>query len=253
MNRMVDASSRCLPHGRMAGADSGVAVRPADDGAGVRAGEWGKRKGKNVTTPITTLFLDIGGVLLTNGWDRKVRRLAAETFALDPEEMDERHHLTFDTYEEGKLTLDEYLDRVVFYRERPFSRDSFRTFMFDQSRPLPEMIELICRLKALYRLKVAAVSNEGRELNIHRIGTFELGKFIDFFVSSCFVHFRKPDADIFRVAIDIAQVEPAQVLYIEDRPMFVEIANGLGIRGIVHAGHVSTRRELAAYGLTLPD
>jgi putative hydrolase of the HAD superfamily len=203
-------------------------------------------------TTITTLFLDIGGVLLTNGWDRRMRKLAAETFHLNFEEMDERHHLTFDTYEEGKVTLDEYLDRVVFYQERPFTRDHFRTFMFAQSRPFPEMIELVCRLKSQYRLKVAVVSNEGRELNIHRIGAFKLETFIDFFVSSCFVHFRKPDADIFRIALDIAQVKPEQVVYIEDRPMFVEVAQALGINGIIHAGYDTTQKELAKFGLVLP-
>jgi len=203
-------------------------------------------------TPITTLFLDIGGVLLTNGWDRKTRRQAAETFNLDFEEMDERHHLVFDTYEEGKLSLDEYLGRVVFYEERPFTRDHFRSFMFDQSRPLPEMIELVCRLKSHYRLKIAVVNNEGRELNEHRISEFKLGAFIDFFVSSCFVHFRKPDADIFRITLDIAQVNPDQVVYIDDRPLFVEVARGLGIRGIIHTGYDATRKELAEFGLVLP-
>ena len=200
---------------------------------------------------ITTLFLDIGGVLLTNGWDRKARLRAAELFHLDCEEMNERHHLTFDTYEEGKLTLDEYLDRVVFYEERPFTRQEFRTFMLDQSRPFPEMIELVCRLKERHRLKVAAVSNEGRELTTHRIGVFRLGTFIDFFVSSCFVHYRKPDTDMYRIALDIAQVKPAQVVYIEDRPMFVETARGLGIQGIIHEGFESTGRELARFGLSL--
>src|SRR5664279_319489 len=125
---------------------------------------------------ISTLFLDIGGVLLTNGWDRKARRLATEKFGLDYEEMNERHHLTFDTYEVGKLTLDEYLDRIVFHEERSFTRDTFRTFMFDQSRALPDMIELVTRLKARHGLKVAAVSNEGRELNEYRIRTYELGR-----------------------------------------------------------------------------
>jgi len=203
--------------------------------------------------PITALFLDIGGVLLTNAWDRKMRRLAAETFAIDFEEMDERHHLVFDTYEEGKLSLDEYLDRVVFYEERSFTRDHFRTFMFAQSRPIPEMIELVCRLKSFYRLKIAAVNNEGRELNVQRIGEFKLGAFIDFFVSSCFVHFRKPDADIFRITLDIAQVDPAQVVYIDDRPLFVEVAKGLGIGGIIHTGLDATRKELAESGLVLPE
>jgi putative hydrolase of the HAD superfamily len=200
-------------------------------------------------TPVSTLFLDIGGVLLTNGWDRRIRKSAAETFALNFEEMDERHHLTFDTYEEGKVSLDEYLDRVVFYQERSFTRDDFRNFMFAQSRPFPEMIDLICRLKSHYRLKVVAVSNEGRELNLHRIEKFKMGSFIDFFVSSCFVHFRKPDADIFRIALDIAQVKPEQVAYIEDRLMFVEVAQSLGIRGIIHTGHNATQKELEGLGL----
>jgi putative hydrolase of the HAD superfamily len=200
---------------------------------------------------ITTLFLDIGGVLLTNGWDRIARRLAAETFALDCDEMDERHHLTFDTYEEGKLSLEEYLTRVVFYEERPFSREEFRAFMFAQSRPFPEMIELVRQVKARHGLKMAVVSNEGRELNEHRIREFQLGTFIDFFISSSFVHYRKPDADIYRIALDIAQVLPDQVVYLEDRPMFVEVARGLGINGIVHTGCEATRRELEGFGLVL--
>jgi len=148
------------------------------------------------STPITTLFVDVGGVLLTNGWDRAQRQRAAERFGLDFDEMNERHHLTFDTYEVGKLSLDEYLDRVVFCQARPFSHEDFRTFMFEQSEPYPDMIKLVRDLKARYGLKVAVVSNEGRELTTYRIRRFELGSFVDFFVASCFVHFRKPDADI---------------------------------------------------------
>ena len=86
---------------------------------------------------ITTLFLDIGGVLLTNGWDRNIRIRAAEKFGLDQDEMNERHHLTFDTYEEGKLSLDEYLHRVVFYQDRSFSPEEFKAFMYAQSQPFP--------------------------------------------------------------------------------------------------------------------
>jgi putative hydrolase of the HAD superfamily len=202
-------------------------------------------------TLITALFLDIGGVLLTNGWDRNMRKDAAATFGLDYEEMNERHHLTFDTYEEGKLSLDEYLRRVVFYEKRPFSSEEFRAFMFAQSQPYPDMIALVQDLKSRHRLKVAAVSNEGRELTIHRIRKFELETFIDFFISSCFVHFRKPDQDIYRIALDIAQVPPNQVVYIEDRAMFVEVAEGLGIRGIQHVSYQSTREALEALGLSL--
>jgi putative hydrolase of the HAD superfamily len=201
--------------------------------------------------PIAALFLDIGSVLLTNGWDRNMRKDAAANFGLDYEEMNERHHLTFDTYEEGKLSLDEYLRRVVFYEKRPFTPKDFRVFMFAQSQPFPKMIDLICQLKARYNLKVAAVSNEGRELTVYRIQKFNLGTFVDFFISSCFVHFRKPDHDIYRIALDIAQVLPNQVVYIEDRAMFVEVAEGLGIRGIQHMSYQSTREALEALGLSL--
>ena len=201
--------------------------------------------------PISTLFLDIGGVLLTNGWDRDIRVHASEKFGLDIKEMDERHHLTFDTYEEGKLSLDEYLNRVVFYQDRSFSREEFKAFMYAQSQPFPEMIELMRGLKTQYGLQVAAVSNEGRELTVYRVQQYKLGTFIDFFVSSCFVHYRKPDADIYRIALDIAQARPEQVIYIDDRPMFVEVAQGLGIQGIIHKEYITTKEALVRIGLSL--
>jgi putative hydrolase of the HAD superfamily len=202
-----------------------------------------------VGLPITTLFLDIGGVLLTNGWDRQARKRAADAFGLDHPEMDERHHLTFDTYEEGKLSLDDYLRRVVFYEARSFTMEEFKAFMFDQSQPIPETLDLLRALKVRHGLKIAAVSNEGRELTTYRINHFKLGELIDFFVSSCFVHFRKPDADIYRMALDISQSEPRRVVYIDDRLMFVQVARDLGIHGIHHTGVTSTRSQLADLGL----
>ena len=140
---------------------------------------------------ITSLFLDIGGVLLTNGWDREGRRKAIRHFKLNQDETEERHHLTFDTYEVRKITLAEYLNRVVFYEKRDFSRKDFQNFMFEQSQPFPEMISLIQALKKKYHLKIVVVSNEGRELTEYRIRKFKLNAFVDFFISSCFVHFRK--------------------------------------------------------------
>jgi putative hydrolase of the HAD superfamily len=203
---------------------------------------------------ITTLFLDVGNVLLTNGWDRGMRRAAAEKFSLDYDDMNERHHLTFDTYEEGKLSLDEYLTRLVFYEDRPFTREDFKSFMFAQSQQQPEMAmtaELIQRLKAKYGLKVATVSNEGLELTHYRIKKFNLGAYVDFFIASCFVHYRKPDTDLYLLALNCAQVQPEQVAYLDDRAMFVEVARGLGIHGIHHTGYQSTRAALECFGLTL--
>ncbi len=200
-------------------------------------------------TEITCVFLDIGGVLLTNGWDHDARKRAAANFKLEWVEMEGRHQLTFDTYENGTLTLEEYLGRVIFYQKRPFSRAQFRRFMFAQSKPYPKMIELVRRLKVRYGLKIAAVSNEARELNVYRIRKFKLDQFVDSFISSCFVHVRKPDADIFRLALDIAQAPARQVVYIENTPMFVRIAEGLGIRSILHTDYTSTCAQLASFGL----
>jgi putative hydrolase of the HAD superfamily len=200
-------------------------------------------------TSITTLFLDIGGVLLSNGWDHLARRRAAAKFKLELADLEDRHHLTFDTYEEGKLTLQEYSDRVVFYRKRPFTRDQFRRFMFAQSKPYPKMIELAKQLKAQYGLNVAVVSNEARELNAYRTRKFKLDGFVDSFISSCFVHVRKPDADIYRLALDVTQAPAREVVYIENTPMFVQIAEGLGIRSILHTDYRSTCAKLASFGL----
>jgi putative hydrolase of the HAD superfamily len=205
----------------------------------------------NSKANVKALFLDVGGVLLTNGWDHNMRQKAAKVFGLDYKEMDERHHLTFDTYEEGKLSLNDYLKRVVFYKDREFSMQDFRAFMFNESQPRPEMIEYIKALKARYNLRTAAVSNEGRELTIYRIKQFKLHEVIDFFIASCFVHYRKPDKDIYRIALDIAQVPPEKVAYIDDRPMFVDVAADLGIHGVVHSDFKTTRNALQALGLSL--
>ena len=201
------------------------------------------------STEITTLFLDVGGVLLTNGWDHHARRRAAKNFNLQWTEMEDRHRLVFETHEEGKITFEEYLGRVVFYKKRPFTRSQFRRFMFTQSKPYSEMLDLAAQLKVRYELKIAVVSNESREVNAYRIRKFKLNGFVDSFISSCFVHIRKPDADIFRLALDIAQTPARHVLYIENTPMFVQIAEGLGIRSILHTDYKSTCAKLASFGL----
>jgi len=202
---------------------------------------------------ITALFLDIGGVLLTDGWSHGASKLAAKIFNLDLKELNKRHTEVLDTYELGKLTLKEFLDRTVFYEKRSFTPAQFRKFMFAQSKPYPKMIELVRRLKTQYGLKIVVVSNEGRELNEYRIHKFKLDEFVDYFISSCFVRLRKPDADIFRVALDIVRIPANQVVYIENTPMFVQTAEGLGIRSILHAGYKSTCAKLASFGLEVVE
>jgi putative hydrolase of the HAD superfamily len=198
---------------------------------------------------ITCVFVDIGGVLLTDGWDRHARRRAAKHFKLEWAGMEERHALNFETHEEGRMSFREYLDQVVFHQKQAFTRAQFRSFMCAQSKPYAEMIALVRNLKAKYGLKIIVVSNESRELNAYRIRQFKLDGFVDAFISSCFVHLRKPDADIFKLALDIAQTPARQIIYIENTPLFVQIAAGLGIRSILHTDHKSTHAKLASLGL----
>ncbi len=202
-------------------------------------------------TSITTLFLDIGGVLLTNGWDHKIRQQTAAHFGIDFEEMSSRHHITYDTYESGKSTWEEYLEKIIFYEARSFSIDEVKQYILEGAQPLQDTIDLICKLRSVYQLKVAVVSNEGRDLAVDRIERFGLRKFVDFFIVSAFVHFRKPDLDIYRLALDVAQVKPGEVAYVEDRPLLVEVASKLGIRGVIHRNEAETRQGLAKLGLTL--
>ena len=208
---------------------------------------WQKNMKK--ATAITSLFVDVGGVLLTNGWDHHARRRAAKNFRLQWAEMEDRHNLVFETHEEGKITFEEYLGRVVFYKKPPFTRAQFRRFMLAQSRPYSEMLDPVAQLKVRHKLKIAVVSNESREVNGYRIRRFKLDRFVDTFISSCFVHIRKPDADIFRLVLDIAQTPAQNVVYIENTPMFVQIAEGLGIRSILHTDYKSTCAKLTSFGL----
>ncbi|MEH6406099.1 MAG: HAD family phosphatase [Leeuwenhoekiella sp.] len=200
---------------------------------------------------ITTLFLDIGGVLLSNGWAHDFRHRAAEKFNLDISEMEERHKIVFGLHEEGKITLTEYLNRVVFYKNRDFTFDEFRDFMFSLTTPNLEMIAFIKQLKLKYGLKIVVVSNESRDLNAYRIHNFQLNDFVDFFISSCFVQLRKPDKAIYQVAIDGAQVPIDEIVYIDDVQMFVDVATDLGITSIRHIDYLLTSKALAEMGLPL--
>jgi len=197
---------------------------------------------------ITTLFVDIGGVLLTNGWDHHSRRRAADEFGLDWDSMEARHQANVDAYEKGWLSLDDYLSRVIFNEPRPFTREAFWQFMCAQSVPEPGMLAYFTRLKQRYQLKIFAVSNEAKELNAYRIETFRLNQLFDAFLSSSFVHVRKPDIEIFRMALDISMTQPEQVFYVDNTAEFVTLAAGLGIRGQIHTDLATTSKALAELG-----
>lgn len=201
-------------------------------------------------TKIKVLFFDIGGVLLNNGWGHQSRQEAARLFGLNYEEMDVLHDFIFNIYEIGKITLDDYLDTVVFNHPRSFSKEDFKSFMFAQSEELPGLLQWLKDWKRNCGFRIISINNEGRELNDHRIQKFDLHDCFDAFVSSCEVGMRKPDAGIFKLAMGIAQVKPHECIYFDDRIMLAQAAQKLGIRAVHHQDFLSTKTILEAVNLS---
>ena len=198
---------------------------------------------------ITALFFDVGGVLLSNGWDRTTRRLAAERFHLDWDALEERHELVVADFETGRLSLDQYLDRIVFYEPRPFSREEFKAFILAQTQPLPDSLALARELASRRNYLMATLNNESEELNQYRIRSFHLRECFTVFFTSCYLDLRKPDPRIYRLAIDISQRSPDECLFIDDRPLNVDSARQVGMRAIRFENAAQLRRELAALGV----
>jgi putative hydrolase of the HAD superfamily len=179
---------------------------------------------------VTTLFWDVGGVLLTNGWDRHCRERTAQKFRLDWEDFEDRHELIAGRFETGKLTLDRYLDRTVFYRPRNFEKEVFKVYMFDQSKPIDGTLGVVERIARSGRYLLSTLNNESRELNLHRIEHFELRKYFTLFMSSCFLGVKKPEDDMFRLALDLTQRDPEECLLIDDRELNLECAARLRLQ-----------------------
>ena len=198
---------------------------------------------------ITALFWDVGGVLLTNGWDRHARRRAVEKFKLDWEDFEDRHELVVTRFETGRLALDRYLERTIFYRARNFSKDDFREFMFAQTQPIEGSLDLAGRLARSGRYLLAALNNESREINLHRIEHFGLRKVFSVFFSSCFLGVKKPDDEIFRLALDLSQRAPEECVFIDDRELNLECAGRSGLRTLHFRDATQLESELRCAGL----
>jgi putative hydrolase of the HAD superfamily len=199
---------------------------------------------------IQAIFWDVGGVLLTNAWDHTQRAEALAQFHLDPEEFHARHELLVSPFERGKITLDEYLDRTVFYTQRPFTRDAFRESMFSLSQPFPDVLQFAQSLADSERYFMGTINNESRELNDYRIQKFSLRKIFRIFVSSCFVGLRKPERDIYRLALEITQIPVDQCCFVDDRALNLECAAQLGMHTIQMKNLEQLRADLESLGIT---
>ena len=200
---------------------------------------------------ITTIFFDIGGVLLTDGWGHVSRRAAADKFGLDWEEYSERHEKVAHAIETNRLSLDEYLKRTIFYRERSFSREEFRKFIFSQSQPHPETIEIARDLATSQKYFMATINNEILELNVYRLQTFGLRNIFPVFFSSCFLGIRKPDEAIYRLALQVAQRTAEECLFIDDREVNLECPREMGLQTILFESAAQLKAALQTIAISV--
>jgi putative hydrolase of the HAD superfamily len=198
---------------------------------------------------ITTLFWDIGGVVLTNGWDRSSRREAAITFHFDYDEFQDRHDLSFPAFDCGHIKLNEYLDRTLFYRPRSFTREEFIAFMFAQSKEHSETRAVLAETARTGKYFIGSINNEPFELNQYRIEAFNLRRDFLVFFSSCYVRSRKPEETIFRIALEVTQRPPEQCVFIDDRPLNLESPRRLGFNVVHHRNAEQLRTELRNFGV----
>ena len=195
-------------------------------------------------TDLKILFFDVGGILLSNGWGHESRKKAAIQFGLNYTEVDALHNFIFNVYEIGSITLDEYLDTVIFNYPRDFVRQDFKDFMYSESVELPDMLQWLKEWKKDCGFRIISINNEGKELNDYRVQKFKLHNAFDAFISSCEVKMRKPDPRIFKLALGIAQASASQCVYFDDRIMFANAAQKLGIRSFHHTSFESTKEIL---------
>jgi putative hydrolase of the HAD superfamily len=198
---------------------------------------------------VSAIFWDVGGVLLSNAWDRTQRERTLEHFGLDEAEFHDRHEMLVSSFERGKITLDDYLDRTVFYRDRTFTRESFRNYMLSLSQPDPEALALARELAGSSKYLMSTINNESTELNLYRIQSFGLREIFSLFVSSCFVGLRKPEEEIYRLALQLTQRPPEECCFVDDRALNLESAARLGMRVIRMEGAAQLRQELNRIGV----
>ncbi len=199
---------------------------------------------------IRAIFWDVGGVLLTNAWDHTQRIQALEHFQIDEKEFHDRHEMVVSSFERGKITLEEYLDRTVFFRPRSFKPEEFRDVMLSLSQPLPGMLEFAQSLANTGKFLMGTINNESRELNYFRIEKFGLKNIFRLFFSSCFVGLRKPEEGIYRLALETTQIAAAESCFIDDRSINVEAAAQIGMRAIEMHTLDQLREELKNLGVS---
>ncbi len=210
---------------------------------------WRYKQWVTLLPQITAIFWDVGGVLLSNAWDREQRRRTLERFKLDEAEFDDRHGMVISSFERGKISLDEYLERTIFYRKRAFTPEEFQEYMFSLSQPFPDVLELARKLAQSANFLMCTINNESQELNEYRIRKFGLREIFALFLSSCYVGLRKPEEGIYQLALEVTQKMPEECCFIDDRALNLEAAARLGMHTIRIENAEQLRAELLKLGI----
>ena len=207
------------------------------------------RNGARTMTEMPTLFFDVGGVLLTNGWDTAGRKGAAEKFGIDYHTFQTRHEMLKTAFETGKMSLDSYVARTVFHRPRDFSPEEFKQAMYDSSKLLGDTLEWVRKLAATGKYRLFTLNNESRELHERRVENFGLGKIFRGFLTSCYLGQVKPDEGIYLNALGIAACPSDRAVFIDDRELNVEPATALGLNALHFVGLDDLRARLKEFGI----
>jgi putative hydrolase of the HAD superfamily len=200
--------------------------------------------------PFDVILFDVGGVLLTNGWDHDERAEAAKQFDLDLAGLEARHAEVYPAWESGAMTGKDYLTHVIFNEPRSFSRGAFFSFMLGQSKLLPDgAMGILKEVAASKKCMVGALNNEARETNEYRFREFGIREHISVALSSCYLGLRKPDAAIYHRALDILGRPAERVLFIDDRAENAAAAAAVGMKAIRFVGAERLRTELKDLGV----
>jgi putative hydrolase of the HAD superfamily len=201
-------------------------------------------------SPFDVILFDVGGVLLTNGWDHRERAVVAKQFSLDLTEFETRHAAHYDAWERDSVNVNAYLDTTVFYEPRSFSKEAFFDAICAQSVEIPDgALGVLHEVATTCNCIVGALNNEARETNDYRFEKFGLRDLFDVALSSCYLGLRKPETAIYKRALDIVGRPAERVLFIDDRAENVAGATGVGMKGIVFKGAGELRSELVGLGV----
>ncbi len=205
--------------------------------------------------PFDVILFDVGGVLLTNGWDHGERAAAAAKFGLDAQALEARNAEVMDAWDRGAIALHQYLQATVFYEPRAFSEDEFFAFMLAQSRPLPNgALAILAELAASNPCAsnvcmLGALNNEARETNEYRFSHFGLRRYFKVAFSSCYMGLRKPEPAMYQRTLNILGNKPERVLFIDDRAENVAGGSAAGMKAIQFTGADALRMEFSSLGV----